>query len=168
MLEKNLISRKTLRLHNYDYSQSGAYFVTICTEKRQNLFGHIVDNQMALNAAGEMVFKWVEKLSSKFEQITIAKFVLMPNHMHLIGVIAQEDLQSNQNLSLSAQMQWFKTMTTNAYINGVKASLYPPFTKRVWQHNYYEHVIRNAEDYERLWDYIDQNPLKWALDEYSD
>ena len=67
---------------------------------------------------------------------------------------------------LQEVMDWYKTMTTNEYIRGVKAGIFPPFQKKIWQRGYYDHIIRNERDYLNIWTYIDQNPARWGGDEY--
>jgi REP element-mobilizing transposase RayT len=79
--------RRSLRLKHYDYSQSGAYFVTICTHHRECLFGEIVDGKMQLNDAGRMAEKWLKELENKYPHITCCPFICMPNHVHLIVAI---------------------------------------------------------------------------------
>ena len=187
--------RKNIRLQNYDYSQAGYYFITICTQDKQRLFGEIADGKLLLNVGGEMIKKWIYQLENKFPQILIDKYIVMPNHVHCIIVNMEmdwcvysqddelEDVGADLcvcpqngnikykkgeyiNLSLSQIIQWFKTMTTNEYIQGVKNGIYPVFNKRLWQRNYYDRVIRNEQEYEKIYEYIETNPLKWEEDEY--
>ena len=94
----------------------------------------------------------------------------MPNHFHGIVIIVGADLRvcssmgKRTGLPLHRMVQWFKTMTTNEYIHGVKQNLNVPIDKRLWQRNYYEHIIRNEEDLNEIREYIITNPLKWAMD----
>ena len=81
-------NRRSIRLQGYDYSQTGAYFVTICTQSQACLFGEIVGNEMRLNAAGQMVCRWYQELEKKFANIKCDAFVCMPNHVHFIVVNA--------------------------------------------------------------------------------
>jgi REP element-mobilizing transposase RayT len=189
--------RRSIRLKHYDYSSAGYYFVTIVAQGRAHLFGEIVDGQMVLNMAGEMVGRWYEKLEEKFPCIQNHDMVIMPNHIHFIiemmdsvGADPRVRPQSSnhekfstnvcryggegahtgaplRNESLGTIIQWFKTMTTNAYIQMVKNGSCPPFHKRIWQRNYYEHVIRNEHDYARLADYIVHNPVRWEEDRFA-
>ncbi len=78
--------RRSIRLKGYDYSSNGMCFITICIQKRQCLLGEIIDNEMVLNDAAQMVSKWLHKIESNFADITIDRFVLMPNHVHFILV----------------------------------------------------------------------------------
>ena len=175
--------RKLTRLAGFDYSQAGAYFVTICTEERTCTFGSIVNGEMGLNDAGVMVHKWWLELESKYPSVTSDAFVVMPNHMHgtitLVGAPLRGRLLPPHGSpsalptarphraapTLGSLIRWFKTMTTNAYIRGVKFHGWPPFPGRLWQRNYYEHVIRNEDDLFNTRRYIENNPLQWDMDE---
>ncbi len=177
---KNVPQRKNIRLKDYDYSNAGYYFVTICTQGRKNLFGKIIDDKMLLSQSGKMIEKWVYELANKFSHIIIDKHVIMPNHIHVIIIIVGADLCvcPNKNMQIYKKqgghigpplqqiIQWFKTMTTNEYIRGVKSKIYPFFDRRIWQRNYYDHIIRNEQEYQNIWEYIETNPLKWSDDCY--
>ncbi len=185
MLYKN---RKSIRLKHYDYSKAGLYFVTICANHRQSIFGNIDNDIMLLNDAGLMIEKWYFELENKFDNIKCHEMVVMPNHFHcIIEITVGADLSvcpphasknaTNQNqkgrhaqkgrhigLPLHEVVQWFKTMTTNEYIRGVKNCNWEPFNKKMWQRNYYEHIIRNEKSYIKLLEYIENNPRKWEID----
>ena len=167
--------RRSIRLADYDYASEGAYFVTICTQKRENLFGAIVDSEMRLNEAGRMVEKWWHELPEKFPQIEIDEHIVMPNHFHGIVVIVGADLcvcpdegahagAPLQRSALGDIVRWFKTMTTNEYIREVKQNGWTPFPGKLWQRNYYEHVIRNELSLNDIRLYIQTNPACWAED----
>jgi REP element-mobilizing transposase RayT len=174
----DLPQRKLQRLTNYNYSQNGAYFLTICTQNRLPLFGAIENDNMILNSAGKMVFEKFFEISEFYQDIIIDKFTVMPNHLHAIMIIdhsgttqltlSQSDMltMSFPTLSLSEYIQRFKTLTTKLYIDGVKSGEYPPFDKKIWQKSYHDHVIRNEQGYKKIWEYIDTNPLKWQEDLY--
>ncbi|MEY8714641.1 transposase [Francisella philomiragia] len=175
-------NRKNLRLKYYDYSSNGAYFVTICVNNRECLFCNILDGQMCLNDAGLMIDEIYHDLENKFTNIQCGEYVIMPNHFHCVIHICN-DIKSNVGVNLCVDpnykmgehagtplhkiIQRFKTMTTNAYINGVKTKNWQPFDKRLWQRNYYEHIIRNEKSYNEIIKYIQLNPLKWELDELN-
>jgi REP element-mobilizing transposase RayT len=118
-----------MRLKDYDYSQSGAYFITICVEGGLHLFGTIPDQDMILNDAGEMISNWWAKIPEKFPGIELDLSVVMPNHMH--GIICVAD--DANKVSVSQMLGWFKTMTTNAYIRGVKTAQWRRFKDSLWQ-----------------------------------
>ncbi len=162
-----LPKRKRMRLQSYDYSQNGAYFITICTQNRKMIFNNHVgaDPCVRPNHANEMIIKWLMKLEEKYQDVKIDKFVIMPNHIHFI-LMVDHPTGVHMGTPLQEMMQWFKTQTTNEYIKGVKNGLFLPFEKRIWQRSYHEHVIRNQSSYEEIWQYIDTNPIKWELDCY--
>ncbi|APA83320.1 transposase [Francisella tularensis] len=180
-------NRKNLRLQHYDYSSNGAYFVTICVNNRECLFGDIIDGQMCLNDAGLMIDEIYHDLENKFTNIQCGEYVIMPNHFHCVIHICNDGYRMNERaniefaptkvpvgvesistrVSLSQIIQTFKRQTTIEYINGVKTKNWQPFNKRLWQRNYYEHIIRNEKSYNEIVKYIQLNPLKWELDELN-
>jgi putative transposase len=145
-----------MRLANFDYSEHGAYFVTICTQNRVGLFGSIVGDEMRSNAAGAMIEHWWAKLPGKFSHVEIDEFVVMPNHAH--GLLFTP---------LSRIVQWFKTMTTNAYFAGVRSGGLTPVTGKLWQRGYYDHIVRRDEELNDIRRYIIDNPRKWSEDEHN-
>ncbi len=163
----NLPKRKRLRLKHYDYSQQGLYFLTICCQHHFCYFGSISNNEMQLNDAGLMIAKWYSKIPDKFTNFAIHDYVVMPNHFHCILEIGQsETTVGHLNPTLPSVVQWFKTMTSNDYIKNVKTNNWQRFNKKLWQRSYYEHVIRNEQNHEKIVDYIQYNPQKWENDKY--
>jgi REP element-mobilizing transposase RayT len=171
--------RRPIRLKGYDYSQA-VYFVTICTQDRECLFGDVVDGEMRVNDAGCMIQKWWHESSEKFKTIKLDEFVIMPNHFHGIIVIVGAALSGRPGINahpaktgqphrvaptLGDIIDWFKTMTTNEYIRNVRQNDWPPFYVKLWRRNYYEHIIRDEEEMNRIREYIIENPAKWAGDE---
>ena len=171
--------RKSPRLRDYDYSQEGAYFVTVCAQGRVHLFGVVAEGEMRLNPAGVMVAQWWEKLPGKFPDIELDQYIVMPNHFHSIVVInrfglaprtdaraLRTDAPAGASLrtSLFAVMDWFKTMTTNAYIHGVKKRHWQPFPGKLWQRSYHDHIIRHEVDLNRLREYTIYNAAHWDKD----
>ena len=156
--------RRSIRLPEYDYSCEGFYFVTICVNNHKPLFGKINDGTMHLNDAGHMVDKWYKKCAERFPDIQCMESVVMPNHFHCIwrntGISGEHTCSPLQQV-----VQWFKTMTTNEYIRGVKECGWQTFDLRLWQRNYYEHIIRNQQSYENVRCYIIENPVHWLEDE---
>ena len=158
----NLPSRKQNKLENYDYGQQGCYFVTLCTYKKQPLFKiDFVGNDLCVvpHLQNQIIHKWIKETENKFPNAKIEKFVIMPDHLHFIVNITERHI----GRSLQDLMRFFKTMTTNEYIKCVKDNLLPPFDKKLWQKSYYDHVIRNQDDYNEIWQYIENNPKKWLL-----
>lgn len=120
-----------------------------------------------------MIKKWWDKIETKFTGIKKDAFVVMPNHFH--GIIMNvgadpcvcpdgSDVGEHVGSPLHRIVQWFKTMTTNEYIQGVKRHKWRPLDKKLWQRNYYEHVIRDEKSLEKTREYIANNPMRWHLD----
>jgi len=162
--------RHSIRLKEYDYSSNGAYDVTICTQNREHIWGEIVGATLRgrPNNPHTIIDKWISETENKFGDIKIDKYVIMPNHIHMIIFLLGEKGESGDHAGspLPRIIEWFKTMTTNEYIRGVKSGIYSPFNKRIWQRGYYEHIIRDKAEYQNKWQYIDENPAKWAEDDY--
>lgn len=205
---KTRFNRRSIRLKGYDYSQAGAYFITIVAQDRMHLFGEVGKGEMQLNAAGRMILAEWEALPQRFPTVEIDAFVVMPNHVHGIIVIIGTDkvaaggganVGENVGAGVAADVGSglvhapnnitpptvgattdgattrvaptigdivgaFKSITTVSYTRGVKQCGWPPFPGRLWQRNYYEHIIRNDEALNRIRRYIADNPAQWALD----
>jgi len=202
----NIHHRRSIRLKGYDYSQAGLYFVTICTQNRECLFGEIVGAdlgacpKMILNAAGIMIRKWYYELENKFSDIKCDAMIIMPNHFHCIienvgnhvgadlrvcpksnineqHKIGERTINGEQRIldeqtilgehigsPLHRVVQWFKTMSTNEYIRNVKNNNWKRFDGKLWQRNYWEHIIRNEKSYNTIAEYIKNNPDNWDKD----
>lgn len=168
--------RQSIRLSGFDYASAGVYYVTICVQGRECLFGEIVNSAMELNDAGRIVEKWWLELSSKFPAVELDEFTVMPNHFHGITHHVGAALCGRPPLcghdghprwgapTLGDVMDWFKTMTTNEYIRSVKQLGWPSFPGRLWQRNYYEHIVRSETELNDIRNYITSNPTKWADD----
>ncbi|MGZ9262635.1 MAG: transposase [Candidatus Binatia bacterium] len=160
--------RRSIRLANYDYSQDGAYFLTLCAQARLSIFGQIVDGVMQLNECGSLVASEWCRTSAIRPHVALDEFVVMPNHFHSIvaiegsrrGVLryAHPRFQSPSQ-SLGSIVRGFKSATTTL-INSMRNSPGAP----VWQRNYYEHVIRNESELIGIREYIANNPHQWSLD----
>jgi putative transposase len=219
--DPNKHRRRSIRLKGYDYSQAGAYFVTMCAQRRELLF--VSDDVI------DMLQRWWDKLPEKFPSVETDAFVIMPNHAHGIIVVTGEPVCSLQSVGVNPRVdpapgqthgsaptsgiapttapttdtvgvdprvnpgqthgsaptsgpapttgpapkstptlgeviQWFKTLTTNEYIRGVKTLNWPPFAGRLWQRNYYEHIIRSEIELNAIRKYIVDNPARWEQD----
>jgi REP element-mobilizing transposase RayT len=231
-------NRRSIRLNDYDYSQAGAYFITICTQNRDCLFGNIVNGEMVLNDAGKMAQKIWEGLADYYRRVKLDAWVIMPNHVHgIINIVGADSISAHDSVTprdsenwaemdsahtdsahtdsvhtdfvsprdsitprdsvtprdsenwaemdsahtdsahtdfvhtdfvpaLGTIVQSFKRHSTIEYIKLVKKGVLPSFHKRIWQRNYYEHIIRNKNDYDRIYKYIENNPVKWELDSF--
>ena len=148
--------RKPNRLHQYDYSLPGYYFITVCTKNRQKIFGEIVSTgettapSIILNSCGRIVDEAILSIPDVYHDVKVEKYVIMPNHVHLLL-----SLSGNPPLPSISQI-----------IQQTKRRVSKNIGKPVWQEHFYDHVIRNEADYLEVWQYIDGNPAKWALDKY--
>ena len=158
--------RRSIRLRGYDYASPGAYFVTMCAQDRRCLFGTIIAGELLLNDAGRMVAAIWEGLPERFPTIVLDAYVVMPDHFHAVVSIANvrdtpEQAGEHSFPTLGDAVGAFKSLTTNAYIRGVREHGWPPFARRLWQRNYYEHIIRNEAASARIRAYIEANPVRW-------
>ena len=168
--------RKSVKLKDYDYSTPGMYYFTLCSYEKEHLFGWIANSKMYLNQAGCMLEKWLHKIEEKFTGIQSIHPQIMPNHIHGIIQISDKTKEIENGLSGSPftgsptffdVIGWFKTMTTNDYIKGVKTEGWQRFHKQLWQRSVYEHIIRDEEEYEHAVLYINRNPERWSEDKYN-
>jgi putative transposase len=168
MVNRGRGNRRSIRLKEYDYAQSGYYFVTVCVNDRRNLFGDIEDGKIALSDAGRMVQAAWNEIPEYYNGIDIDISQIMPNHFHGIIIVGAGPCAcpNNDTLSLGDIVGRFKSLTTTRYIDGVKNNNWPPFNKHFWQRNYYEHVIRDDKDLADIREYIANNPARWQEDEY--
>jgi REP element-mobilizing transposase RayT len=162
IMEKDLPRRKPNRIPDYDYSQYGYYFITVCSNNHKKIFGEIKDSRMILNDYGVKVERILNDVVLKMGNMLLDNYVIMPNHVHLIIAINQESKEG-----IFEVIRDFKSITTLKYIEGVKEGIYEPFDKFIWQRSYFDHVIRNEKSYLEVSEYINNNPLKWALDKYN-
>ncbi|MGQ9689180.1 MAG: transposase [Desulfobaccales bacterium] len=158
--------RQSLRLPDYDYSHQGAYFVTTCVKDKKPLFAKILNGEMVSNENGSLVLDTWNKLPAHYPHIALDAFMVMPNHVHDILMIVEENdqpvgagLKPAPTKPLSEVVRAFKTFSARA-INLRRGASGQP----VWQRGYYEHVIRNETSLNRIRDYIATNPLRWHLD----
>ena len=151
--------RKNIRLPYYDYTSGGMYFITICTRHREAFFGTITDGELILNDAGAMVKHTWQTIPDRFPSVYLHEYIIMPNHFHAIL-----EIDHATSTQLGDIIGAFKSISTNYYIHGVRKQNWKPFEKRLWQRNYYEHVIRNEKSYLTLTEYIQNNPLSWKED----
>lgn len=170
--------RRSIRLKGFDYSRQGAYFVTICTHERECLLGAIVEGAMVLSETGQIAqFVW-DDLPNHVAGCVPSEFIVMPNHVHgivlLVGAGSKPARGAGADVpektwaglepaptrqTLSEIVRQFKTFSARR-INAMRSTQGVP----VWQRNYYEHVIRNEDDYHRIAEYITTNPARWEED----
>ncbi len=156
--------RRSIRLKGYDYSQAGAYFVTICIKDGLYTLGEIRNNQIYLSEAGLMVQTIWDELPLNYPGVEVDAFVVMPDHFHGIIVLMPENISGaipKKPMTLPDVVQRFKSLTTAKYRHGVANLGWTPFPKKFWQRNYHEHIIRDEESCETIREYILNNPIAW-------
>ena len=154
---KNRPVRKANRLENYDYSQPGYYYVTVCTEDRKPILGYVTKSDEAhqssviLYQTGIVTEDAIRAIPTVYPGVRVEKYVIMPNHFHMI-LSFSETGQPLPNLSQVVQQ--------------TKRRVSMALGKPIWQAHYYDRVIRGDADFQAVWTYIDNNPTKWSLDKY--
>ena len=159
--------RHSFRLEKYDYSLTGAYFLTICTQGKKCLLGDVVDGEMQLNKCGEVVTECWEWLPKQYPQLILDEWIIMPNHLHGIIVIIDDGrggsrtapTNSIKRKPLGSLVGAFKTVSTKQ-INIIRKTA----GKTFWQRNYFERVVRDEKELNNIREYILSNPLGWELD----
>ena len=171
--------RRSIRLKGYDYSQPGWYFITICTQNREMMFGDVVDGEMIMNSGGDITKKCWFDIPVHFPNVCLDEFVIMPNHLHgIINIIENVNDNYVGAKNISPLLQNDKKIkspskTIGSIIRGFKIGVTKWFRKNtdvynIWQRNYYEHIIRDEPELNRIRKYILENPLKWKDDKYYD
>ena len=155
----DLPKRKPTRLKNYDYSATGAYFITICTSGRKELLSQIIVGDDAhivpqnnLTGYGLICEKYINNINIKYENVIVDKYVIMPNHIHLIVFLHGTMWASSPTRSIEQIIRSFKTMVTKE------------IGKSIWQRSYHDRIIRGEKEHQKIWQYIDTNVIKWETD----
>ena len=149
--------RKRNRLENYDYSQPGYYYVTVCTEGRKPILAQVTKSdetraaEVILQRAGLLTEEAIQAIPSVYSGVTVEKYVIMPNHFHMLLAFAETEQ---------------KLPSLSTIIQQTKRRVSMKFGSSIWQTHYYDRVIRNEADFQAVWKYIDDNPTKWSLDQY--
>ena len=155
--------RKHVRLRDYNYGQSGAYFVTICTRDRRGVLSEVtppvgpdapIGPQVRLTETGRVVERYIKSTQTAYPTVKIAHYVIMPNHVHLLVCLSGDGPMGASGPTLPRIIKALKGLTTRET------------GQKIWQRGYYEHIVRTEQDYLEIWTYIDQNPARWARDEY--
>ncbi len=149
--------RKSTRLINFDYSSAGAYFVTICAFQRECIFGGISNGEMILSSAGQRTLELWEGLPSRFPTIELDAFVIMPNHVHGVICLTDEGLEA---VTISAVLRAFKSLSARAINQELDRAERPAWQKRFW-----DRIVRDEAELERIRTYILNNPQAWSEDE---
>ena len=174
---KELPKRKTPRLQNFDYNIEGAYFITICTQNRKNILSSIVGEGSALphlSHCGKIVDRWIRELPQKYSEISVDHYVIMPNHIHLILSLhkgngngradpspTELEGRNSQSHTIISAIAWLKFQATKEI-----KQIYGDSHEKIFQRSFYDHIIRNYEDYYEIHKYISDNPAQWYFDKF--
>ena len=151
--------RNPNRLTEYDYSTNGAYFVTLCTQDRRKVLSSIVGDGFSVpKPYGMIAEEMIAQIPVKYPSVTVDKYVIMPDHIHLLLSLDRKIGTENPSPTLGNVIGWYKYQVTKQSdlqigLNGTK----------LFQRSYYDHVIRNQRDYDEVWQYIENNPRKWLI-----
>ena len=157
-----------MRLIGYDYSTPGMYFITVCVKNKRWLLGRVVGcgdfdaPEMVLSEYGTILNKNLQLMDKKYQHIKIDKYVIMPNHFHVILNITDYKVMTN-GLSTSAKPY---NSEISKFISLLKRLCNREYDWNIWQTSYYDHIIRDEKDYVEIWNYIDSNVSKWKYDCY--
>ena len=163
----DLLKRKLNRIPAFDYNQQGAYFVTLCTQNRQKILSRVAvgaglpacppEPQAVLLPGGIIVDRYIRQLDQFYRHISVEKYIIMPDHVHLLLVIhgqARRPAPTKEN---------DRNTEVSKFVGTLKRFSNKEYGKNIWQRSYYDHVIRNQHDFDEIWEYIDNNPRKWAM-----
>ena len=176
MEEKKL--RKNMRLKSADYSNPGAYFITICTENRRCILSHIVGTgvldgptSVELLPHGKIAEKYINQLNDFYDDILIERYVIMPNHIHILLFIRPNESDIDENIvnlqdgPSRTPVPTIQNSIVSRFVSTFKRFTNKEYGMNIWQYRSYDHIIRNQKDYEEHVNYIYYNPVRWHLDE---
>jgi putative transposase len=156
-------SRQSHRLGGYDYSRPGMYFVTLCLQDRRLLLGRVIDGRMEPNAAGKLVSAVWNEIPQYYPDVALDAFQLMPNHLHGILILGHR-VRPVSSPRLGEVIRRFKMLTTRRYVEGVRLDGWPAFRDRLWQRDFYDHIVRGDRSLEAIRRYVAENPARWDSD----
>ena len=163
-----LPNRKSNRISGYDYSQNGAYFITVCTQGRKKILSKISvgtpvpgcpqEPRLELLQYGEVADKTIRQMDAFYGNLSVDKYMIMPDHIHLLIQISEPVGRPRRGVPTE------RTSLIARFVGTFKRFCNKEYGENIWQARYYDHVIRNQQDYDEIWQYIENNPLKWLLD----
>lgn len=164
---KDAPARRSIRLQNFDYSSNNLYFVTICVQDRECLLGKIINDNLYLLPFGHIVKSFITSIPQHYPKTIVDIFQIMPNHIHMIIGLESHGRTQGSAPTLGTIIQRFKTMTTHNYLEGMKIHGWKSFNKKLWQRDYYEHIVRDEHDLYRIREYIENNVANWHNDKFN-
>jgi putative transposase len=166
----SIYHRRSIRIQGFNYTQPGSYFITICTWHKSLIFGEIIQGEVVLSKLGEIARKEIERLPDRFSDIIMDGFVVMPNHIHMLITISADAIPKMQTSneafkqpvpgSIPTIVRSYKAAVTQRILAMRDAPV-----AEVWHRNYYEHVVKNENEREKIFLYIVANPAQWDSDE---
>jgi putative transposase len=167
----NLKTRKQIRLRNYDYSEDGYYFVSVCSSKRQNIFTDVGaslasarKNGFELSSVGRIIEQQWQNIPNLYDNIELDEYIIMPNHIHgIIHINRQKRSDARPAPTISDIICSFKSRSSVEYIRYAKHNNLN-FCGKIWQRSFYDHVIRNERSLNAIREYMLANPVNWELD----
>jgi putative transposase len=150
IMAHKLFHRKQIRLKDFDYSQEGGYFITICVKNRVNAFGKIVSNSSVLNKIGLLAEKYIMEIASHYCNVEVLEYIIMPDHIHMIIII--NNANDIKRATIAEIIKGYKQIVSR------KIHLNFPEIEFSWQRSFHDHIIRNYESLDRICDYIKHNP----------
>ena len=164
-IEKDLPQRKPTRLTGFDYNTNGAYFITICSQDRRKLLSRVVGDDVLgvpknveLLPHGKIVEKYINQLNDFYESVKVEGYVIMPNHIHIMLFVSENGTPRTSSPTK-------QTSAASQFVSTFKRFCNKDYGKNIWQRGFYDHIIRNHEDYEEHVKYIYENPTRWYYDE---
>ena len=156
--------RKPTRLKNFDYDTAGAYFITICTKDRKEILSDIVGEGSALpklTICGEIVHEAIQDIPVKYPEISVDHYVIMPNHIHMILSLIKDSGRVDPSPTITSVIGWLKYRATKDILQAIGNT-----HQSIFQRSFYDHIIRNRDDYDMIARYIHENPMKWKYDRF--
>ena len=193
-MKKDLPSRRKTRLHNFDYSKQGAYFITVCTEGKRRILSEIVaENDTAVQLTpdkfvgdgvldipkikllkyGEIVDKYIRQLNDFYDNISVERYVIMPNHIHMIVFVKNvgsilNNIEGDGKGQSRTPVPTVQNSTVSKFISTFKRFCNKEYGYNIWQRSYYDHIIRDQHDYDKVAKYIYENPIKWRFNNLNE
>ncbi len=173
--------RRSIRLQDYDYTQDGMYFITICCHQKLHYFGEVLNYEMHLNDLGEIAKEYWLAIPQHFPKVQLHEFVIMPNHIHgIIEFVGAKNFSPNiekdhsiENFNRAKDLTPLRgtSKTIGSVVRGYKVGVTKWIRQNtsitdIWQRNYFEHIIRNDNSFNTIREYIMTNPEKWPQDKF--